>query len=229
MNIRYHPRFAKRLLTFKLCIILGACSINKNGNVSVYDLRLVDSHHYYAQRIYLDRESDLTTLELTSHYSWIDQFEKEAGQSADEEDLQTAYTYLTHDQVLQAKTLLLEILARNENQALAKILLSSTDSLQATASLNSENLISIKVSVGESWQSLAQKIYGSPLYFYRLVLMNKAKASVPLQPGQTIKTPGQDQAIAPTSSPATSASNKLSSSRIQKLEQIGKSLNPLSP
>jgi len=169
---------------------LNACSIFKSDKESVEGLSLIDDQHYYANRIFLQREHELSDLELTHNYSWIEEYSNSRVDSENKEALRSAYELLVRDQVEQAKTLLLRVLANNDSQSEAKIMLRSI--ADHDEDVESSQIDMIRIGLGENWQSLAQKYYGSPLQFYSLVRLNKRKAADDLQPGQILKVPNQN-------------------------------------
>ena len=226
MKYRFWRAVPRIIAVFSACLALNACSYFKNTKPSIDNLLLIDDHHYYAQRIYLDSESEISTLELNSNYSWIDQFAENRYQSDEEEAVQTAYTLLLHDQVTQAKNVLLRILANNNDNEAAKILLSSIES-EVTATLSGKTTIELtRVRLGESWQSLAQKIFGSPLHFYRLVRLNHGKAALALKPGQRIKIPRGSAALNSETKPFTDDALSHLPLPANNLDSVGNLLNP---
>jgi len=220
MKFRYR-QYVSLIITIEVCVTLNACALFSNNKPSVDELPLIDQRHYFSKRIFLDSEYEISTLELTSNYSWINELEAPDQSSAEDEAVQSAYTLLLHDQVSQAKNLLLRILAREQNQPAAKTLLASIDE---ESDVNNARGESIRVAVGDSWQSLAQKYYGSPLRFYNLVRLNKSKAAIALKPGQLIKVP--EHSLALDNKPA-SALRRLTPVRLNQSKPTQKPRIPL--
>jgi len=189
-----------------LCIgcvvfLLCACSFFKsNANDSADDnssankesvdtLTLVDEQHYLVNRLYLDSESLLNRTVVTQQFAWLGSLDDRHSRSQQNLDLQSAYDLLRHDKVVEAKSLLQNILAEYEDYQPAKVLYDAIVSNDEKVDVSRDNGRKMEVGVGDSWQSLAQKFYGSPLQFYRLVRLNHAKASQQLEPGQVITVP----------------------------------------
>lgn len=180
-------------VVFSLC----ACSFFKlnaddNSNASqasVDALTLVDEQHYVVNRLYLDSESSLNSTVVTQQFAWLGSLDDRRSRSQQDLDLQSAYDLLRHDKVVEAQSLLQNILAEHADYQPAKVLYDAIVSSDENIDASHENGGKMEVAVGDSWQSLAQKFYGSPLQFYRLVRLNHAKASQELEPGQVITVP----------------------------------------
>lgn len=178
-----------------------------------YDMHetMLDDRHYLANRIYLETESDLNQKQLTQQFPAAKNFfvgldsinrnritAATRGGNSDNSNssadlLSQAYALLLQDQLQAARDILQQLLSFNPEHDLAmKMLLSlSVDRKQSTAVWGEREKTTVKV--GDSWQTLSQQIYGSPLQFYALVLLNNSKAQNTLHPGQVIRIPVNHQ------------------------------------
>lgn len=158
-----------------------------DSSKSADQLTLIDEQHYYVNQLYLDSESSLDSSVVTQQFAWLTRFDERRSRSQQDLALQSAYELLMHDKVREAKNLLQGMMQDHADYQPAKLLYDTLVSNDPSDDeLAGEKVV---VSVGDSWQSLAQKYYASPLQFYRLVRMNHAKASQQLEPGQLIIVP----------------------------------------